>query len=541
MKDSRSNLTSGRLLAGNTVWNLLGQLLPMLVAVVAVPPLIHAMGVPRFGVLSMAWIVIGYFSLFDLGIGRALTKLVADKLGAGELDDIPPLTWTAMLLMFLLGVLATVVIVVASPWLIHSVLKVPAELQGETLTGFYLLAASVPLVTTTAGWRGVLEAQQRFRLLNLIRIPMSVFSFAGPLLVLPFSHKLGPVIAVLVAGRVIGYLAHQAACFRAFPMLPQNITFQTALVMPLLRIGGWMTVSNMIGPVVLYVDRFLIGALLSLTAVSYYTAPFDMVSRLLVVPTAIAGVLFPAFAVSLTQGAERTALLLTRGTKYVFLAVFPVTLILASLAPEILRVWLGGAFGDHSSTVLRWLAFGILLNSLSVLPFAYLQAAGRPDLTGKLLIAELALFSIVGALLIKPFGIRGAAIVWTVRATLECLALFGLSLRRLPRRSISLAWAGSVAGLMLTTFYLSTLFDKFAARAAVLATTLFAMGFLGWYKIVSSDEKLFFGRILRPSRISTQSMNPQIPACTHLASRADSSRTNNVDDLIPQRASGNGN
>src|SRR5467141_3336376 len=98
-----SSLTSGRLLARNTIWNLLGQLLPMAVAVVAIPPLVRALGLARFGVLSMAWIVIGYFSLFDLGIGRALTKLVADKLGADEEHAVPPLAWTSLVLMFILG------------------------------------------------------------------------------------------------------------------------------------------------------------------------------------------------------------------------------------------------------------------------------------------------------------------------------------------------------------------------------------------------------------------------------------------------------
>src|SRR5437667_12210334 len=72
------NLTSGRVLARNTVWNLSGQLLPMIVAVITVPLLVRGLGVARFGVLSLSYVLIGYFSLFDLGIGRALTKLVAD-------------------------------------------------------------------------------------------------------------------------------------------------------------------------------------------------------------------------------------------------------------------------------------------------------------------------------------------------------------------------------------------------------------------------------------------------------------------------------
>src|SRR5712692_6689840 len=92
-----SPLTSGRLLARNTIWNLFGQLFPMVVAVVAIPPLVRGLGVARFGLLSLAWILIGYFSLFDLSMGRALTKMVADKFGANEEHAIPPLAWTALL------------------------------------------------------------------------------------------------------------------------------------------------------------------------------------------------------------------------------------------------------------------------------------------------------------------------------------------------------------------------------------------------------------------------------------------------------------
>ena len=50
------------------------MLLPTLAGVVAIPRLVHSLGVDRFGLLSLAWIIVGYFSLFDMGMGRALTK-----------------------------------------------------------------------------------------------------------------------------------------------------------------------------------------------------------------------------------------------------------------------------------------------------------------------------------------------------------------------------------------------------------------------------------------------------------------------------------
>src|SRR5712664_1803789 len=239
---------SGRLLARNVIWNLIGNGAPMIVAVFCIPLLIRGLGKDRFGVLALAWALIGYASLFDLGLGRALTQLVAKKLGAGDEREIPPLAWTSLLLMLFLGFVGTTAVMLASPWLVHRVLHIPGALQAETLRSFYLLGLSIPVVINTAGLRGLLEAYQRFGLINALRIPMGVFTFAGPLLVLPFSKSLVPVVATLLAGRMIAWGAHLVLCLRVIPALRLGVAWQRAAVGPLLRFGGWMTVSNVVGP-----------------------------------------------------------------------------------------------------------------------------------------------------------------------------------------------------------------------------------------------------------------------------------------------------
>jgi O-antigen/teichoic acid export membrane protein len=488
---SVSHLTSGRLLARNTIWNLLGQLLPMAVAVVAIPPLVRTLGVARFGVLSLAWVVVGYFSLFDLGIGRALTKLVADKLGANEEHSIPPLAWTSLLLLFLLGILGGLVVFVISSWLVQRALKVPVELQAETLRGFYLLAVSIPIVTTTSGLRGILEAQQRFRILNVIRIPMSIFSFAGPLLSLPFSHSLVPVIGILVAGRITGLVAHLLACFYAMPILRHNFVLRRSIVMPVLKLGGWMMVTNIVGPIMVYLDRFLVGALLSVGAVAYYTAPFDMVTRLWAIPGAVVGVLFPAFAVSLLQDPDRTALLLKRGGKYVFLALFPLILLIVTFAPEGLHLWLGPAFAQNGSSVLRWLATGVFVNSLAQVPFVLIQGAGRPDFAAKLVLAELPVYLATLWLLTRQFGIEGTAIAWVGRVTLEAVLLFAYSRRLIPQKPKFLSKLGMTAAGGLAVLYLASLPQTLTMKAAFLAVSLLVFGLAGWSWGLGPGERVF--------------------------------------------------
>jgi O-antigen/teichoic acid export membrane protein len=483
------HLTSGRLLARNTVWNLVGGGAPMLVAVVCIPILIRGLGTERFGVLTLAWALIGYASLFDLGLGRALTQLVARKLGAGEEREIPSLAWTSLLLMLLLGCVGAAVVGLLSPWLVHRALNVPGALQRETLQSFRLLGLSLPFVITTAGLRGLLEAHQRFSLINALRIPMGVFTFAGPLLVLPFSKSLVPVVATLVAGRVFAWAAHLLLCLRVLPELGRSIAWERSAAGPLLRFGGWMTVSNLVSALMVMIDRFLIGALVTMTAVAYYATPYEVVTKLWLIPGALVGVMFPAFSTSSAQDRNRTAVLFRRSVKCILLALFPVVLLLIVLARDGLKIWLGAEFAAHSVHVVQWLAVGVFINSLALVPSALVQGVGRPDLTAKLQVLELPVYLAALVWLTKAYGIEGAAIAWTSRVALDALILFIIARRLLP---IEVSWRPQTAlltALGLAALALAGLPQGLLLKSAFLLVTILGFVLVAWFQVLSPEER----------------------------------------------------
>jgi len=451
-----AHLTNGRLLARNTIWNLIGGGAPMLVAIVCIPILIKGLGKDRFGILALAWVIIGYAGFFDLGVGRALTQFVARKLGAGEDHEVPALVWTSLFLMLLLGIAGAAVVVLISPWLVHRALHIPAALQQETLYSFYLLGLSLPIVITTAGLRGFLEAHQRFGLINAMRIPLGVFNFAGPLLVLPFSRSLFPVVAVLVGGRVVGWVAHLLLCLRVMPGLLRRITWHRATVGPLLSFGGWLTVTNIIGPLMLSLDRFLIGALLSVTAVAYYATSYELVARLFAVSAALAGVMFPAFSTSLAQDPQHAVRLYDRSLLAIAGILAPICFLIVLFAKPILILWVGPQFAEHSFRVAQILSIGVLVLGLESIPFTLLQAIGRPDLPAKLNMIELPLYLAAFWFLTARYGLVGAAVAWSLRAFLDGMIMMILANRYLPgklrhsRRSVAcLLMSSSMAGAIL--------------------------------------------------------------------------------------------
>jgi len=484
-----SSLTSGRTLTRNTIWNIIGQSAPLLVAFFAIPLLIKGLGTDRFGVLTLAWAVVGYFSLFDLGLGRALTKLVAEKLGAGQAEDVPVLIRTALFLMGLLGITGALVASGLSPWLVQDILKIPQALQGETLNGFYLLSLSIPVVISTAGFRGVLEAHQRFGQINAVRIPIGMFTFLGPLMVLPFSNSLLPVVAVLVILRFIALSVYTLLCLRLVPALQHSLTIKRHIVGPLVSFGGWMTVTNIVGPLMVYLDRFLIGALISVTAVAYYTTPYEVVTKLWLISGALVGVLFPAFSTSFVQDRKHTAQLFDRSVKYIFLALFPVTLIIVVLAHEGLNLWLGDKFAQNSTFVLQWLAVGVFINSIAQIPFAFIQGAGRPDLTAKLHLIEFPFYLLILWWLISSYGIEGAAIAWVGRAGFDSLVLFAIAGRLLPRTSHMLWYIMLILILCGLIMGIAVLAKVIAMKLCILFFILIIFGLFSWGVILEPWER----------------------------------------------------
>ena len=416
---------SGKLLAHNMLLNLIGQGLPLLVGVVSVPFIIRGLGTDRFGLLSLAWVVLGYFAIFDLGLGRATTKFVAEALGKGEEKEIPRIAWTSVTVQALFGLLGSMVLIALTPLLVGRILNVPPELIGEAKVMFYILAPSVPIILISSSFQGILEAFQRFDLVTAVKIPSSTLTFLLPLLGLYFGFRLPGIVMLTLLARIGALLVYIMLDFRIMPQL-RKYSGSLSLFPHLFSFGGWITVTNIVGPILVYLDRFLIGSLLSMASVAYYSAPYEMVTRLSIISTSLSVTLFPAFSsLEGVENKEKIGTIFARSVKYILLTLGPVVLIVMLFARDILGLWLGTEFLLESTIVLQVLALGVLINSLAHTPFALLQGVGRPDLPAKFHLFELLIYIGIAWLLVSKWGINGAAMAWTLRVTLDTFLLFG--------------------------------------------------------------------------------------------------------------------
>ncbi len=404
----------------------------MSVAVFAMPIIIHGLGKPRFGILTISWMVVGYMSLLDMGLGRALTKYLAESIGLGRREQLPGLFWTAFILTLILGVFGMCALLLGSRWIIYHGLSVPAALRPETLLAFRLIALCLPALVSAAACRGLFAALQRFDLINAVRIPVSIFSYLAPIALMQFSRNLALIVGVLVAGRVVSWAVQMVMCFQALPGLRRSPVLEWRYLGPLSSFGGWLTVTSVLGPLLGYSERFLIASLLSMTSVAYFSTPWEVIYKMQILPAAVSQVIFPAFSYSLVASPKTIAALFEQTNKCMLALLFPFALLTAVFAPELLQLWLGPDFVNASTVVARCFAAGLLVAGVTYVPTALIQAAGRPDFNALLLLIETPLYLPLAWLTIRRFGINGAAFASLMRNGLNMVICFGFVMRVVP-------------------------------------------------------------------------------------------------------------
>ncbi len=479
----------GRRLGVNTLWSLVGGGIPLLFALAAMPFIVDGLGTVRFGVLLLVWALIGYVGLVDLGIGRALTQMTADRLGADKPHEVPSVVWSGMAAMVVLGILAGLLLAALAGPLVRNLLAVPEVYQDEAVTSLRLVALALPLIVAGSGLAGVLSGYQRFAVLNGVRIPFSAANFLGQALVATFWPDLALAVAVLIASRSLNAAVLAWFCWQLAPFRRGESMWNRSDVRGLLRFGGWITVSNVIGPLMVYLDRFLIGAMISMSAVAYYATPHEAVTRLWIIPGAVVGVLFPAFTSVLQHDRARVARLFRGGLAANLMLLVPPTVILVGFAEPLLNLWLGPDFATHSTPVLQIMAVAVLINSLAQVPFALIQALGRPDLTAKLHLAELLPYLLLLAWCTQTWGIVGAALVWAMRVAVDGLVLTILARRLFPElagdpRPIAIAVLFCGALLLFLSLDLPTAF-----KLGLTAVGLAGAPLVIWFRLLTRDER----------------------------------------------------
>src|SRR5262249_47593459 len=112
----------------SVMWNLLGAGAPLIASFLSIPVLVRLLGTTRFGALTVMTPILGYAGILDVGLSRALIKMMAERIARGRTNEIPELFWTGTVLTLGCGVFFGAILAAFAPLLAHLVINIPADM-----------------------------------------------------------------------------------------------------------------------------------------------------------------------------------------------------------------------------------------------------------------------------------------------------------------------------------------------------------------------------------------------------------------------------
>jgi len=486
----------------NSIISLSTQIIPILIALIFIPISIKILGNEQFGIYTLIVTFIVLFNYLNFGIAPATTKELAKFLALEEDKRVISIFMNSFFIMIFIGVLFGMIFFKCH-YMIATLMIKNRNLINLVSNILYLFTFLSPLIMLVLFLRSVLEAKQNFLVTSLNRAFLNSMIFISPIII--YINKDFNIITIfkfliviyIVSTIVLGRIVY-------FEYLKNKQVFVDIKDTQLLfKIGVWMTLSSIAGIGLYYTDRFIISVIISVTAVAYYVASYDLITRLNIISGSITSALFPSFShwyVINERNKIKTAVVFV--TKIILFLVSIIGLIIITYSKELLNIWINKEYAINSYIILQILTIGVLFNTLSVIPFRTLSAIGFQKVAAMVYIIETPITILLVYILIKNFGIKGGAIGYDIRAFLEMVMFYYLLSKDFVKLNlvfnlykiaiISIGYLFFYLLSFLIAIYLNN-FYKFVFIFMLLLTVLFFQFFI----VFNNEDKYYIYKMLK--------------------------------------------
>lgn len=406
----------------NSFYNIIGFAIPTIIAIPSFGILARWLSIEEFGIFMLTFALVGYASIFDAGLSRAVIREISIfRFNETEKSKI---IGTASIVIFIMGLIASSILFLSSS-LLAGFLKVSDEYTYVVIESFKVLSLVLPCYLLDLIWIGYLQGIERFSIVSIHKSISNSLIILLPVIFCIFDSSILYATYGLVTGRIISVILSFLFCQDV--IYKSKFKFDFLVLKRLLRFGSWITVSNIISPMMVYFDKFLVSNLLGSQKVAYYAAPAEGVNRLVNIPIALTMALFPKINNAKTIGEQRGLEKLSYTV--ISLICLPITIVGIVFSTEIMTIWMGVEYGIKSSLILKILFIGYYFNALAQIPYTILQSKGFSKSTAIIHAIEVIPYLSILYFSTKEFGLVGAAIVWSLRVFIDFLLLLYFNYR----------------------------------------------------------------------------------------------------------------
>ena len=384
-----------------------------LLGLLALPVLINGLGAEGFGITALTLSLLSTAVVGNFGLGRAAAKYIAEELEEPAKGDNPErYVHTGLSMTVGLAAIASVLLFLVTPLLVDRLLRIPSAFMSEAHAAFRLTAVGLPAIMLTTFFNGILNGHSRMVVLNMVLMGSSTARFAGAIAVVFLGYTAKTVVLVYVIVAYTHCAALFVVCFLGKNSLAHfRLAWEPGVFKKLLAFGTWGTATNGLARILSLTDKWVLGALVSLEMVGYYTIAREICARQTYITGAISRAFFPVFSGQFRLSPQAFSRSYVNASKAVIGSTTGLGILLACFAKPLLATWVSAEAAAHAGGIMAILAIAFLLESYGwIAAMAVTAGPGRPDLVARaytVAVIVQALGSVVGALLI---GVAGVAL-----------------------------------------------------------------------------------------------------------------------------------
>jgi O-antigen/teichoic acid export membrane protein len=332
---------------------------PLFLGIISTPVIVRNLGIETYGIYALVLGFVGY--TFSFGIGRAMTKYIAEFRASGETERIREIVSVTLLISALVGVIGAVSIAFSAEWLVRDVLKINEQSREVTVTGLYIASALIFVSIFNQAFGSALQGIHRFDVYSKIFNASSIAQIGGTLILALFGFGLVQLLVwnlftVTVSSVVTAVLVRRYLKEFGFDLNFSRKAF-TMVAGYSVGIVGYQIVGN----AMVIFERSWLTRELGPESLAYYVVAFTPGLYLQGFVGSLVLILVPLVS-EYENRRDELLQIYQKATRLITTIVFLFVMLLVVDSRNILMVWMGPVFAEQAAGILIMLSisFGVV-------------------------------------------------------------------------------------------------------------------------------------------------------------------------------------
>ncbi len=405
----------------NVSYSFIGFVVPIAFSVLITPVIVHKLGVAEYGVLILTSTIIGLLGLLDLGLTAGVVKYISEYHTLGKFEKLKSMLSSANSLFWIIGVINFLVFLVVGKYFLSSF----QISSNENLFLVFVLAGATSFLTAiNSVYTSIPQALQRFDIVNKINLTQLLVYNIGALVLVLNGFQLKAILGINLLTMVGLSLAYRVYSWQILPEIKLKLSWNLGELKQLYGFGIFSAIANIGMSAVNQFDRLLIPIFLGPTQLTYYSLPGNVAQKTTTVVGSLGGTFFPlANELAVKGEIERLGVIFRKVIRNLAVLAAATTASIMLFGGKILFYWLGEDFAKYGTNILYILAITYFLLSMFGIAFNFLMGLSKQKAVAKWSLFMAGINLLLLLLLLKPYGILGAAWAY-LGSALPIIALF---------------------------------------------------------------------------------------------------------------------